>query len=60
MKSQIAGIALFLGIMFFLSMTMLGAILIGSVNPYLLRAIVVVALLFAGLGLFIALRDSEK
>ena len=60
MKRSVPGIVLFSGMMFFLSMIVLGAILSGSVEPYLLRAIVLFALLFAAAGLFIALRDSEK
>lgn len=60
MKRSVAGIVLFSGMMFFLSMIVLGAILSGSVEPYLLRAIVLFALLFAAVGLFIALRDSKK
>lgn len=60
MKRSVAGIVLFSGMTFFLSMIVLGAILSGSVEPYLLRAIVLFALLFAAAGLFIALRDSEK
>ena len=60
MKRSVVGIVLFSGLMFFLSMIVLGTILSGSVEPYLLRAIVLFALLFAAVGLFIALRDSEK
>ncbi len=60
MKRSVPGIVLFSGMTFFLSMIVLGAILSGSVEPYLLRAIVLFALLFAAAGLFIALRDSEK
>ena len=60
MKRSVAGLVLFSGMMFFLSMIVLGAILSGSVEPYLLRAIVLFALLFAAAGLFIALRDSKK
>lgn len=60
MKRSVAGIVLFSGMMFFLSMIVLGAILSGSVEPYLLCAIVLFALLFAAVGLFSSLRDSEK
>ena len=60
MKRSVVGIVLFSGMMFFLSMIVLGTILSGSVEPYLLRAIVLFALLVAAVGLFIALRDSEK
>ena len=60
MKRSVSGIVLFSGMTFFLSMIVLGAILSGSGEPYLLRAIVLFALLFAAVGLFIALRDSEK
>ena len=60
MKRSVSGIVLFSGMTFFLSMIVLGTILSGSVEPYLLRAIVLFALLFAAVGLFIALRDSEK
>ena len=60
MKRSVVGIVLFSGMMFFLSMIVLGTILSGSVEPYLLRAIVLCALLFAAVGLFIALRDSKK
>ena len=60
MKRSVVGIVLFSGMMFFLSMIVLGTILSGSVEPYLLRAIFLFALLFAAVGLFIALRDSEK